>query len=86
MFEQLSRRIRRTACPLPQPKSQRVCLRPHHFLPLVGFLLPSATLGYGFVLPRSCAAGLNELSVGFATTLVGAAVTYIVGVLAASRR
>jgi len=81
----IDRLFRRTACPLPQPGQRRACVRPHHFLPLVGFLLPTVVIGYGFVLPQSCAAGVNDLSVGFATTLAGVAVTYTVGVLAALR-
>jgi hypothetical protein len=82
----LDRLFRRTACPLPEPGQRRACVRPHHFVPLVGFLVPTAAIGYGIVLPRSCAAGVNELTVGFATTLAGAAVTYVVGVLTALRR
>jgi hypothetical protein len=52
-------------------------------LPLVGFVVPTLIIGYGFVIPRSCIAGVNELSVGFATTVIGACITYVVGVRAA---
>jgi hypothetical protein len=82
----LDRLFRRSACPLPTPGQRRTCVRPHHFVPLVGFLVPSAVIGYGLVLPRAGLAGVNELTVGFATTLAGAAVTYVIGVLAALRR
>lgn len=82
----LDRLFRRNACPLPRPSQPRACVRLHHFLPLVAFLVPSAVIGYGFVLPHSCAAGVNQLSIGFGTTLAGATVTYAVGVLAALRR
>jgi ABC-type Fe3+ transport system permease subunit len=51
-----------------------------HFLPLVGFVVPTLVIGYGFVIPQSCIAGINELSLGFATTVVGACITYVVGV------
>jgi hypothetical protein len=37
------------------------------------------------VIPRSCIAGVDELTVGFAATIVGACVTYVVGVRAALR-
>ena len=37
------------------------------FLPLLGFLIPTLVIGYGFVIPRSCIAGVNELTIGFAT-------------------
>jgi hypothetical protein len=59
--------------------------RTKHFVPLAGFLIPSIIIGYGFVLPRAGHAGVNELSVGFAATLVGATVTYIVGIATALR-
>ena len=52
-------------------------------MPLVGFVVPTVVIGYGFVIPRSCIAGVNELTVGFATTVIGACVTYILGVRAA---
>jgi hypothetical protein len=42
-------------------------------------------LGYGFVIPRSCIAGLNELTIGFGTTVLGACVTYVLGVRQARR-
>jgi hypothetical protein len=60
-------------------------LRAKHFVPLAGFLVPSIIIGYGFVLPRAGHGGVNELSIGFAATLVGATVTYIVGVVTALR-
>jgi hypothetical protein len=52
-------------------------------LPLVGFVLPTVVIGYGFVIPRSCIAGVNELTIGFATTILGACITYVAGVRAA---
>ena len=53
-------------------------LRP--YLPLLGFVVPTVVIGYGFVIPQSCIAGVNELSLGFATTVIGACITYVVGV------
>ena len=80
----LDRLFRRTSCPLPgQPST---CLRPRHFVPLAGFLVPSAVIAYGFVLPRAGFSGVNELSIGFASSLVGAAVTYVIGVFIARKR
>jgi hypothetical protein len=52
----------------------------------MGFIVPTAIIGFGFVIPGSCIAGLNELSVGFATTLAGACVTYVLGLRLALRR
>jgi hypothetical protein len=50
-----------------------------YLLPLAGFVVPTAGIGYGIVIPRSCIAGVNNLTIGFAATIVGACVTYIVG-------
>jgi hypothetical protein len=71
--------LSRRSCPSPQPHRPDVRLRWRDLLPLVGFLAPTAAIGYGVVLPRSCAAGLNELTIGFASTLAGVAVTYVLG-------
>lgn len=49
------------------------------YLPLAGFVIPTVVIGYVFVIPRSCIAGVNELTIGFAVTIVGAALTYIAG-------
>ena len=51
-----------------------------HWTPLLGFVLPTLLIGYGFVIPRSCIAGVNELTIGFATTVAGASLTYWMGV------
>jgi len=47
--------------------------------PLVGFLVPTLVIGYGVVIPASCIAGVNELTVGFAATVAGACLTYWLG-------
>ncbi len=54
-------------------------MRLRHLLPLVFFVVPTVVIGYGFVIPRSCIAGVNELTIGFATTVIGACVTYVTG-------
>jgi hypothetical protein len=54
-------------------------MRLRHLLPLVFFVVPTVVIGYGFVIPRSCIAGVNELTIGFATTILGACVTYVTG-------
>lgn len=76
----------RRSCPLPDPNRRAVCIRPAHFLPLAGFVLPSTVIGYGFVLPRAGFSGVNELTIGFATTLLGAIATYVAGVVMVARR
>jgi SAM-dependent methyltransferase len=49
------------------------------YIPLIGFVLPTVVVGYGFVIPRSCIAGVNELTIGFGTTILGAVLTYVAG-------
>jgi hypothetical protein len=54
------------------------------WLPLIMFIVPTVVIGYGFVIPRSCIAGVNELTIGFGTTILGASITYIVGLRVAT--
>jgi ABC-type Fe3+ transport system permease subunit len=82
----LAGRFRRTSCPSPAPGQPHACVRTYYFLPLVGFLVPTIAIAYGIVLPRNGVTGVNELTVGFAATLIGAAVTYVIGVVMAGRR
>ncbi|HKA89592.1 MAG TPA: hypothetical protein VKE22_18135 [Haliangiales bacterium] len=55
-------------------------LRAGDLVPLAGFVVPTVLIGYGVVIPRSCIAGVNELTLGFATAIAGACVSYIIGV------
>jgi hypothetical protein len=50
-----------------------------YLYPLAGFVVPTVLIGYGIVIPRSCIAGVNDLTIGFATTIVGASATYFLG-------
>jgi ABC-type Fe3+ transport system permease subunit len=60
--------------------TRKTPLRLAHFAPLAGFVVPTVVIGYGFVIPRSCIAGWNELTIGFAATVLGACLTYWAGV------
>jgi hypothetical protein len=60
-------------------------MRGRHYVPLAGFVIPTIVIGYGIVIPRSCIAGVNELTIGFATTVIGACVTYVLGLRAVLR-
>jgi hypothetical protein len=60
-------------------------VKPRHYVPLVGFVVPTIMIGYGVVIPRSCIAGINDLTVGFGATILGACVTYVLGLRAALR-
>ena len=56
-----------------------------YLYPLVGFVVPTVIIGYGFVIPRSCIAGINDLTIGFTVTIIGACVTYWIGLRNALR-
>jgi ABC-type Fe3+ transport system permease subunit len=60
-------------------------MKPKYFLPLLGFVVPTVVIGYGFVIPASCIAGINQLTMGFAVTVVGACATYWAGVRAVTK-
>ena len=60
-------------------------MKARHYTPLVGFVVPTIVIGYGVVIPRSCIAGVNELTIGFATTVIGACLTYVLGLRAVLR-
>lgn len=60
-------------------------MRTCHFYPLLGFLVPTAAIGYGVVIPRSCIAGFNELTIGFGLALLGASIAYWQGISMALR-
>jgi hypothetical protein len=81
----LSRLLRRRSCPLASPAVRPRPLRAGYLIPLAGFVVPNAVIGYGVVLPRAGLGGVNEITVGFAAALVGACVTYLVGVRLALR-
>jgi hypothetical protein len=53
-----------------------------YFVPLIGFVVPTILIGFGFIIPRSCIAGFNDLTVGFACTVAGASLTYWLGMRA----
>jgi len=56
-----------------------------HYLPLVGFVVPTVVIGYGFVIPCSPIAGVNQLTIGFGSTILGAVLTYVAGIRMALR-
>ncbi len=60
-------------------------MRLRHLGPLVAFVIPTIVVAYGILIPRSCIAGVNELTVGFATVIGGACFTYLLGIRAVLR-
>jgi hypothetical protein len=55
-------------------------MKMRYFAPLIGFVVLTIVIGFGLMIPRSCIAGFNDLTVGFSGTIVGACVTYWFGV------
>ena len=49
------------------------------YLPLIGHVVPTLVAGYGWVIPRNGVAGWNELSIGFAMSVVGTCIAYVLG-------
>lgn len=56
-----------------------------YYMPLVGFVVPTVVIGYGFVIPCSPIAGVNQLTIGFGSTILGAVLTYVAGIRMALR-
>jgi hypothetical protein len=55
-----------------------LCLK--HWIPLITFLTLATVIGYGFIIPGSCIAGVNQNSMGFGVSLLFVAVVYAQGV------
>jgi ABC-type Fe3+ transport system permease subunit len=49
------------------------------YLPLLGHVVPTLVVGYGWVIPRNGVAGWNELTIGFAMSVVGTCIAYVLG-------
>lgn len=50
------------------------------YAPLALHVLSTLVIGYGFVLPHSPIAGVNEYTIGFAAAVLGFIPPYIAGV------
>lgn len=55
------------------------------YVPLVAHVLLTVVIAYGIVIPRSCISGINELTIGFAASVAGTCIAYMVGLRIASR-
>ena len=77
--------FQRRSCSVPAAKTSHRAMRLRHFWPLVGFVVPTLVIGFGYVIPKSCIAGINELTLGFLSSVVGASVAYWAGVRAVLR-
>jgi hypothetical protein len=85
LIERVRNIVRPTSCPVPAtcPASLRRRRILRLSLPLVWFVVPTVVIAYGVIIPKSCIAGMNNLTFGFATTVLGACITYFFGVRAA---
>ena len=54
-------------------------MKMRYLVPLATFVVPTVGIGYGIVIPRSCIAGVNDLTLGFAVSIVGASIIYMLG-------
>jgi hypothetical protein len=50
------------------------------YLPLLLHLIPTLGIGYFIVIPKSCIAGVNDLTIGFAAANLGFVSSYVAGV------
>jgi hypothetical protein len=55
------------------------------YLPLMAHIIPPLIIGFGFVIPWSCIAGVNAQTIGFAITIAGFIAAYIAGLRIAGR-
>lgn len=49
------------------------------YLPLIGHVVPTLVVGYGWVIPRNGVGGWNEVTIGFAMSVVGTCIAYVLG-------
>ena len=54
-------------------------------LVLLSHLIPTIIIGFGFVIPGSCIAGINQYTLGFISSIVGYIPTFFFGVLLSRR-
>ena len=52
---------------------------------LLSHLIPTIVIGFGFVIPGSCIAGINQYTLGFISSIVGYVPTFFFGALLARR-
>lgn len=56
------------------------------YLPLIMHLIPTLGIGYFVVIPQSCIAGVNELTLGFAAANLGFVLSYVAGLRLAAKQ
>lgn len=56
------------------------------YLPLLLHLIPTFGIEYFIVIPQSCIASVNELTIGFAAANLGFVLSYVAGVRLALKK
>ena len=56
-----------------------------YFYPLIGHVVITLGIGFGYVIPGSCIAGLTALTFGFVLSVVAACAAYWLGIRIAVR-
>ena len=52
---------------------------------LLSHLIPTLVIGFGFVIPGSCIAGINQFTLGFISSIIGYIPTFFFGAYLARR-
>jgi hypothetical protein len=65
--------------------NHKAAMKRSYFCPLLGFVVPTILIEFGLVIPKSCIAGINDLTIGFAVTIASACITYWMGLRAVLR-
>lgn len=55
------------------------------YAPLVGHVVPTLVIGFGFVIPGSPIEGVNTYTIGFLSAVLGFIPAYVAGVAIARR-
>jgi hypothetical protein len=63
----------------PIQRRRLYAMKMRYFAPLIGFVVPTIVIGFGLMIPRSCIAGFNDLTVGFSKHDRGCVCDLLVG-------
>ncbi len=55
------------------------------YAPLIGHIVPTLVVGFGFIIPGSPIEGVNIYTIGFLSTVVGFIPVYVAGIAISKR-
>ena len=55
------------------------------YAPLIGHVVPTLVIGFGFVIPGSPIEGVNTYTIGFLSAVLGFIPAYVAGIVIARR-